>query len=96
MLLLAISGTSLMTTMVLCLVGIFTPARVYDDTFLQRLGMSGTFLFCFGRFRQLVEFGAMTGNCLPVSVQLVGHVGLALFAMGTAWRAVRDYRRRIA
>lgn len=80
--------------MVLCAVGIFAPARIYDDSLLQRLGMSGMFFFCFGRFRQLIEVGSMTGNCLPISVQLVGHVGLAIFAIGTAWRAAHDYRKR--
>lgn len=88
-----ISAVSLITIMAGCFAGIFLPAKYYDDNLLQRLGMSGLFMLCLGRLEQLIQAGQMTGNCVPVSIQLCGHVGLAMITVGTAWKAYRSYQR---
>ena len=87
-----VSGISLVIIMLGCFAGIFLPPKYYDDNLLQRLGMSGLFVLCLARLDQLVKAGELTGNCVPVSVQLCGHVGMALITVGTAWKAYRTYQ----
>jgi len=89
-----LSGASLLIVMAGCLAGVFLPARYYDDNLFQRVGMSGLFMFSLARFDQLVRLGELTGNCVPVSTQLCGHVGLAMLVLGTAWKARADYVTR--
>lgn len=91
-----ISAVSLMVVMLGCFAGIFLSARYYNDNLLQRIGMSGLFVICLSRFEQLVELGEMTGRCVPISAQLCGHVGMALFTIGTAWKAFVDYNSTYA
>lgn len=82
-----VSVVSLAVTMILCLVGVFIPPRFYDDNLAQRIGMAGVFTVCWPRFWHLIDNQGFVGNCLPVAAQVLGHVGLALFALGTAYKA---------
>ncbi len=82
-----VSAISLSVTMLLCVVGVFIPRTYYDDNLAQRLGMVGVFLFCWPRLVQLLERQEITGYVMPVTAQVFGHVGLALFAVGTAYKA---------
>lgn len=86
-----VSAVSLAVVMFLCVCGVFAPKAYYDDNLAQRLGMSGVFMFSWPRLMQLIELRDITANTMPVSAQIAGHVGLALFAVGTAYKA---YLRR--
>ena len=82
-----VSAVSLGVTMLLCVVGILVPKAYYDDNLAQRLGMAGMFIFCWPRLVQLLETREITSLVMPVTAQVLGHVGLALFAIGTAYKA---------
>lgn len=82
-----ISAVSLSIVMSGCLVGTFAPTHVYNDNLAQRLGMFGVFMFCFQRFVLLMEHMELTSRYMPASAQLAGHIGLALFTIGTAYKA---------
>jgi len=73
--------------MLLCVVGVFVPKAYYNDNLAQRIGMAGVFMFCWPRLVQLFEHQMIRNNCMPVEAQVAGHVGLALFAIGTAYKA---------
>jgi hypothetical protein len=81
-----ISAASLGVTMLLCVLGVFIPKVYYDDNLAQRIGMAGVFIFCWPRLVQLLEAREITGLVVPVPAQLAGHVGLAMFAVGTAYK----------
>lgn len=88
-----ISAVSLTIVMVLCFVGVFIPKKYFDDNLAQCVGMAGMFMFCWPRLAQLLERQEITANTMPVFAQLVGHTGLALYAMGTAYKAWRHRPR---
>lgn len=83
------SVASLSLTMVLCLAGAFWP--MYEETasqrvatLLQRIGMALLFIGCWPRLVVIYESREMTA-----AGGWVAHVGLALFAVGTAWKFYR-------
>lgn len=82
-----ISAVSLTIVMVLCVVGVFIPKRIYDDNLAQCIGMAGVFMFSWPRLAQLLERQEITSFVMPVLAQTAGHVGLALYALGTAYKA---------
>ena len=88
-----LSALSLLVIMLLSLAGIFLPDRIYNDSLPERVGLSMLFMFSLGRFNQLVDFGMMTGRCLPVSTQLCGHAGIAMIMLCQAYRAIKRHRR---
>ena len=90
-----VSAVSLAVTMILCLVGVFIPSRFYDDNLAQRAGMAGVFIVCWPRLVHLIDNQGFVGNCLPVAAQVLGHVGLALFAAGTAYKAWKSRPPRL-
>jgi hypothetical protein len=81
-----VSAVSLSITMALCVVGVFIPKTYYDDNLLQRIGMTGVFAFCWPRLMQILDRFELTSATMPVSAQVFGHVGLMLFAVGTAYK----------
>lgn len=91
-----ISAVSLTIVMALCLIGVFIPKKYFDDNLAQCVGMAGMFMFCWPRLAQLLERQEITANTMPVFAQLVGHTGLALYAMGTAYKAWRHRPQRDA
>lgn len=82
-----ISAVSLFITMTLCVIGVFVSKKYYDDNLFQRIGMAGVFIFCMPRFIQLMSKQEITTVVMPLTAQLFGHVGLMLFAVGTAYKA---------
>lgn len=84
-----VSAVSLTLVMTLCVVGVFIPKKYFDDNLAQCVGMAGVFMFSWPRLSQLIEMRDITANTMPVSAQLAGHVGLALYALGTAYKAWR-------
>lgn len=82
-----ISAVSLAIVMALCVVGVFIPKRIYDDNLAQCIGMAGVFMFSWPRLAQLLEHRELTSIAMPAMAQTAGHVGLALYAMGTAYKA---------
>lgn len=88
-----ISAVALAITMVCCLAGTIAPKHVYDDNIAQRIGMAGIFMVCWPRFWHLIEHQGFIGNCLPVPAQVLGHIGLAAYALGTAWKVWRHARK---
>lgn len=82
-----VSAVSLSLVMALCLVGVFIPKRFYDDNLAQCIGMAGVFMFCWPRLMQLLERQELTSIAMPALAQTAGHVGLALYAVGTAYKA---------
>jgi hypothetical protein len=88
-----VSAVSLSITMGLCVAGVLTPKALYDANLFQRLGMAGMFAFSWPRLVQLFETHTITGNCMPVSAQVCGHVGIALYATGTAFKVWWFHRK---
>jgi hypothetical protein len=82
-----VSAVSLTIVMVFCVIGVFIPKAYYDDNLAQRIGMAGVFMFSWPRLSMLLERQEITSVVMPVSAQVLGHVGLALFALGTAYKA---------
>lgn len=80
-----VSAVSLFIVMVACAWGVCAPRRIFDDNIPQRVGMAGVFFFALPRFIALLENG-FTANCMPASAQLLGHVGMALYSIGTAYK----------
>lgn len=89
-----ISATSLAIIMICCTAGVFAPKHVFADSALQRLGMIGVALFCLPRFLQLLHTQTLTSSCMPADAQLMGHVGLALYCVGTAFKVIRFHWAR--
>lgn len=89
-----VSAISLSIVMALCVVGVFIPKKYYDDNLAQCIGMAGVFMFSWPRLMQLIEVRDITANTMPVSAQLAGHAGLALYAIGTAYKAWRHRPQR--
>lgn len=75
-----ISFACLVFVAFMCVVG--TLSRTYDDNLFQRLGMA---LFCFGALARANE--VMHAQAVPAEL-LLGHIGLAVFAMGTTFKVV--------
>lgn len=82
-----ISIVALAVTGALCTWGVFSGA--YDDTLLQRVGMSCLALWCWARLPIKLE----TLETEPV--HLVLHVGLAVYAVGTALKLRKLERERL-
>lgn len=89
-----ISAVSLTIVMALCVVGVFTPKRVFDDNLAQCIGMAGVFMFCYPRLVQILELRELTSLVVPALAQTAGHVGLALYALGTAYKAYKHRPHR--
>lgn len=82
-----ISAASLSIVMALCVIGVFIPRKFFDDNLGQCIGMAGVFMFCWPRLMQLIEHRELTSIAMPAEAQMAGHVGLALYAIGTAYKA---------
>lgn len=80
-----VSAVSLAVVMLLCVLGVFLPRRCYHGNLAQCLGMIGVFMFSWPKFASLVVHQHITSVVMPVSAQIAGHVGLALYALGTAY-----------
>lgn len=87
-----VSAISLFVIMATCMLGVFTPSYIFNDNLFQRLGMTGMFFFSLPKFLMVVEQQSLQTNCLPALPQVLGHVGTALFCLGTMWHVIR--RRR--
>src|SRR5574341_765172 len=85
----AISAVSLVIVMAGCLAGIFAPKHIYNDNLAQRIGMAGVFCFCWPRLAQIIDQQALSAQVVPAAAQLAGHVGMACFVLGTAFKAWR-------
>lgn len=82
-----VSAVSLAIVMALCVVGVFIPKRIYDDNLAQCVGMAGVFMFSWPRLAHLLDHQEITSIVIPALAQTAGHVGLALYALGTAYKA---------
>jgi hypothetical protein len=89
-----VSAFALAITMACCFAGTFAPKHIYDDNIAQRIGMAGVFMVCWPRFWHLIDNQGFVGNCLPVTAQIFGHVGLAAYCAGTAWKVWRHKPKR--
>ena len=69
---------------VLCAVGAFS--RAYPDNMLQRIGMSSMGVWCTAQAVDMIQ------SMHTDSVQLMLHIGLATFAVGTALRVRQVHR----
>lgn len=73
-----VSVVALCIVMALCVLGTF--GRWYSDNLAQRIGMAMLFIGCWPKVEELMFFRPENGGVW------VAHVGLAVFAMGTAWK----------
>jgi hypothetical protein len=89
-----VSAVSLFIIMISCAAGAFAPKEIFNDNPAQRIGMAGVFFFALPRFIQLMERQEFTANCMSASAQLAGHVGLALYCVGTAIKVMRHKPKR--
>lgn len=89
-----VSVISLFIVMVCCTLGVFAPKRIYADNLLQRLGMTGIVFFCLPRFLQLLQMQTLTSVCMPAEAQVMGHVGMALYCIGTTTKVLLHHYRR--
>lgn len=89
-----ISAVSLFIVIASCTLGVFLPDRIFADNLPQRIGLTGITFFCLPRFLQIVQSQALSGHCFPVEAQLMGHVGMALYCVGTCWKVFRHRRDR--
>ena len=80
-----ISSASLFTLAIVCLFGVFSP--IYKDNWCQFFGLWGLIAWSLARGFQVVETGDVSTQ------QLIAHVSLALFAVGTAWKVVKLNRQ---
>lgn len=87
-----ISVISLSIVMGCCLCGIFSNS--FHDNLAQRLGMVGIFLFSLPRWIQLLQTQELTSVCMPADAQVLGHVGLALYCVGTTFKVLKHRPRR--
>jgi hypothetical protein len=89
-----ISAVSLTLVMGLCVIGAFAPRQYYAANLAQCIGMAGVFMFSWPRLALLIEHREITSIAMPVFAQVVGHTGLALYAVGTAYKAWRHRPRQ--
>lgn len=81
-----ISVTSLVIVILLCLVGAFSAK--FNDNLLQRLGLGLVAIAMWPRLESLVEFSGYAKH-MPDWTLLGQHLGLACYALGTAWKVWR-------
>jgi hypothetical protein len=89
-----ISAVSLFIVITSCTLGVFLPDRIFADNLAQRIGMIGVALFSLPRFLLLLKTQTLTAVCIPLEAQLMGHVGMALYCLGTMWKIFRHRPRR--
>ena len=73
-----VSIACLLFVMVLCVLG--TVVRAFRDNLPQRIGMAFLFIGCWPRVQDMWLYRPESDG------SWLGHLGLAMFALGTAWK----------
>lgn len=82
-----VSATCLIIVITCCTLGVFS--RAFADNMAQRLGMIGIVFFSLPRLLMILKAQEVSGVCMPVDAQVLGHVGMALYCLGTAGKVIR-------
>ena len=80
------SAAALSITAVLCLIGTLAPS--YNDNFVQRVGMAVLCYGCVSRVQHIFITERVSIDWAFV------HVGMALYAIGTAWKQYRHLKSK--
>lgn len=80
-----ISAACLLVLAVICLFGVFSSH--YKDNWAQFVGLWGMIAWSLARSWQLIDDGGSV-----TTQQLVAHVSITIFALGTAWKVARHKR----